>query len=105
MKDNIKKIKTRQTNVKETNKTDKKTAQTITALNKAIAIAKKYLSGKTDAESTARQVNEWIKVNVQTAKLLSTELTDTPKGISLIYWFQEICNLRTSMAKAFKLLL
>ncbi|CAG8777985.1 18890_t:CDS:2, partial [Acaulospora morrowiae] len=52
-------------------------------LNKATAIAKKYLSGKIDAESTARQVSEWIKVNAQTAKLLSTELTDTPKGISL----------------------
>ncbi|CAG8703439.1 18373_t:CDS:2, partial [Acaulospora morrowiae] len=59
-------------------------------LNKALIIAKRYLLGKTDAKSTARQVNEWIKVNSQTAKLLSTKLTDIPKGISLVHWFQEI---------------
>ncbi|CAG8758133.1 13960_t:CDS:1, partial [Acaulospora morrowiae] len=105
MKNNIKRIQTRQTSIKGTNKTDKKTAHIITALNKVIVIAKKYLLEKTDAKSMTRQVNKWIKVNNQIAKLLSIKLTDIPKGISLVHWFQEIYNLRTSIAKVFKLLL
>ncbi|CAG8482010.1 11804_t:CDS:2, partial [Acaulospora morrowiae] len=64
-KDNIKKIKTKQANVKETNKTDKRTAQTITSLNKATAIAKKYLSGKIDAESMARQPGTLVPRDTQ----------------------------------------